>query len=36
MVVVADRGMISKDAIALLTEHVPLPFDFILAVGCAN
>ncbi len=32
VVVVADRGMISKDAIALLTEHATLPFDFIL--GC--
>ena len=32
VVVVADRGMISKDAVALLTEHPTLPFDFIL--GC--
>ena len=32
VVVVADRGMISQDAIALLTEHATLPFDFIL--GC--
>ncbi len=32
VVVVADRGMISKDAVTLLTEHATLPFDFIL--GC--
>lgn len=32
VVVVADRGMISKGAVALLTEHATLPFDFIL--GC--
>ncbi len=32
VVVVADRGMISKDAVALLTGHATLPFDFIL--GC--
>lgn len=32
VVVVADRGMISKEAMALLTEHATLPFDFIL--GC--
>lgn len=32
VVVVADRGMISKDAITLLTEHASAPFDFIL--GC--
>jgi Transposase DDE domain len=31
-IVVADRGMISKDTIRLLTEHAELPFDFIL--GC--
>lgn len=31
-IVVADRGMISKDTIALLQEHAELPFDFIL--GC--
>ena len=32
VVVVADRGMISKDTIALLEEHHQAPFDFIL--GC--
>jgi transposase len=32
IVVVADRGMISKDSIALLEEHEQAPFDFIL--GC--
>lgn len=31
-VVVADRGMISKDSIALLQDHAKAPFDFIL--GC--
>ena len=31
-VVVADRGMISKDTIALLEDHSEAPFDFIL--GC--
>ena len=31
-VVVADRGMISKDTIALLEDHAEAPFDFIL--GC--
>src|SRR6266704_3198839 len=31
-VVVADRGMISKDTIALLADHAQAPFDFIL--GC--
>jgi hypothetical protein len=31
-IVVADRGMISKDTIALLRGHAELPFDFIL--GC--
>jgi hypothetical protein len=31
-IVVADRGMISKDTISLLTDHAELPFDFIL--GC--
>jgi hypothetical protein len=30
--VVADRGMISRDSIALLEEHAEAPFDFIL--GC--
>ena len=30
--VVADRGMISKDTIALLADHASAPFDFIL--GC--
>jgi len=30
--VVADRGMISKDTIALLEDHASAPFDFIL--GC--
>jgi transposase len=30
--VVADRGMISKDTIALLEDHANAPFDFIL--GC--
>lgn len=30
--VVADRGMISKDTIALLEDHAASPFDFIL--GC--
>jgi hypothetical protein len=30
--VVADRGMISKDTIKLLTEHVEAPFDYVL--GC--
>jgi Transposase DDE domain len=30
--VVADRGMISKDTIALLEDHADAPFDFIL--GC--
>jgi hypothetical protein len=32
VVVVADRGMISKDTIALLKDHEQAPFDFIL--GC--
>jgi hypothetical protein len=32
VVVVADRGMISKDTIALLEGHAEAPFDFIL--GC--
>jgi hypothetical protein len=32
VVVVADRGMISKRSIALLTAHATRPFDFIL--GC--
>jgi hypothetical protein len=32
IVVVADRGMISKDTIALLEDHKRAPFDFIL--GC--
>jgi hypothetical protein len=32
VVVVADRGMISKDTIALLQGHAEAPFDFIL--GC--
>lgn len=32
VVVVADRGMISKDTIALLEGHAQAPFDFIL--GC--
>lgn len=32
VVVVADRGMISKDTIALLHDHQQAPFDFIL--GC--
>ena len=32
VVVVADRGMISKDTIALLEDHKAAPFDFIL--GC--
>lgn len=32
VVVVADRGMISKDTIALLEDHAQAPFDFIL--GC--
>jgi len=32
IVVVADRGMISKDTLALLGEHAEAPFDFIL--GC--
>lgn len=31
-IVVADRGMISKDTIALLTEHEKAPFDYVL--GC--
>jgi hypothetical protein len=31
-IVVADRGMISKDTIALLEDHADAPFDFIL--GC--
>lgn len=31
-VVVADRGMISKDTISLLQDHAQAPFDFIL--GC--
>ena len=31
-IVVADRGMISKDTIALLEDHAEAPFDFIL--GC--
>jgi hypothetical protein len=31
-VVVADRGMISKDTIALLEDHAEAPFDFVL--GC--
>jgi len=29
---VADRGMISRDTIKLLTEHEPAPFDYVL--GC--
>jgi hypothetical protein len=32
VIVVADRGMISRDTIALLEEHTEAPFDFIL--GC--
>lgn len=32
VVVVADRGMIAADTIALLTEHPKAPFDYIL--GC--
>lgn len=32
VIVVADRGMISKDTIALLEGHAEAPFDFIL--GC--
>jgi hypothetical protein len=32
VVVVADRGMISKSSIALLTEHKDCPFDYVL--GC--
>lgn len=31
-VVVADRGMISKDTIAMLTGHAEAPFDYILGV----
>jgi hypothetical protein len=31
-IIVADRGMIGRDTIALLTEHKSAPFDFIL--GC--
>jgi hypothetical protein len=32
MIVVADRGMISKDTVSLLEDHADAPFDFIL--GC--
>jgi len=32
VIVVADRGMISKDAIRLLEDHAEAPFDYIL--GC--
>lgn len=32
VVVVADRGMISKSSMALLTEHQDCPFDYVL--GC--
>lgn len=32
VILVADRGMISKDTIELLTEHKDAPFDYIL--GC--
>jgi len=32
VIVVADRGMISKDTIALLEEHADAPFDYVL--GC--
>jgi len=32
VVVVADRGMLSKDALALLADHREAPFDFI--IGC--
>lgn len=32
VIVVADRGMISKDTIALLTKHQTAPFDYVL--GC--
>lgn len=32
VIVVADRGMISRDTITLLEEHADAPFDFIL--GC--
>jgi len=32
VIVVADRGMISKDAIALLSKHEDAPFDYVL--GC--
>jgi hypothetical protein len=32
IIIVADRGMIAKDTIALLTQHPKAPFDYIL--GC--
>ena len=32
VVLVADRGMISRETIALLTEHAEAPFDYVL--GC--
>jgi transposase len=32
VVIVGDRGMISRDTIALLTEHEDAPFDYVL--GC--
>jgi len=32
VIVVADRGMISKDTLRLLTEHESAPFDYVL--GC--
>lgn len=32
VIVVADRGMISKNTVELLTEHETAPFDFILGV----
>ena len=32
VIIVADRGMIAKDTIALLTQHPKAPFDYIL--GC--